>query len=111
MAAVLKTAMGGDTHRGFESHALRFVQQKTAPDQRIHRTGAALVSRRIMRLCAARGGRVRLAVPNTCPSWIAGQVGLLPNMTVPSYQGGAAARRRGRRSPRRALALSRPARH
>ena len=25
MAGVLKTAMGGDTHRGFESHALRSV--------------------------------------------------------------------------------------
>ncbi len=26
----LKTAMGGDTHRGFESHALRFDQPKPA---------------------------------------------------------------------------------
>jgi hypothetical protein len=29
MAAVLKTAMGGDTHRGFESHALRCYQHES----------------------------------------------------------------------------------
>ena len=63
---LLKTAMGGDSHRGFESHALRFVQRKMASDQDLSWSGAVRMSLSCRRLRAVCGGPMRLAVRNTC---------------------------------------------
>src|SRR6266567_2720742 len=68
MAAVLKTAMGRESHRGFESHTLRSAPGETAPGLGTCASGTADSRCRRVQLYAAQSGLVRVAVPNTCPS-------------------------------------------
>ena len=65
-SAVLKTARAREGPRGFESHALRSEHRK-----RLLTSSDVVRSRYIaVWLCLAASGRLRLAVPNTCPSCV-----------------------------------------
>src|ERR1700733_8155175 len=63
----LETAVAFTRHRGFESNTLRRYQRTPAPGLLVCRPGAGAGGQSPMRLCAARTGAVRLAVPNACP--------------------------------------------
>jgi len=70
-AALLKTARAREGPRGFESHALRAEHLK-----RFLTSGDAAGSRYFaVWLCLAASGRLRLAVPNTCPSCVGSRPG------------------------------------
>src|ERR1700761_2615294 len=65
MAAVLKTAMGRELHRGFESHTLRSYVRKRATDLLSYGSPARLGFLGLVRLYASDGGPARVAAANT----------------------------------------------